>query len=215
LKLVDPVWLDPEVVRAAQNIKFRACTAVVQFAIDRLPQAVDEAVLASVVSLSPTLDFVEHAYDAAKYGGVSAEPHVELTSPTVRWPSLAPSGKHVITAHVQYVPRAASRDIGDVVTAAIDRAFPGFARTVLNRSVLTPTDFETRFGLADGALTHGELTLDQILFMRPIADFGRYRAPVTGLYFAGAGAHPGPGVVGGPGWLAARAALSTRATVRS
>ncbi|HTJ22276.1 MAG TPA: NAD(P)/FAD-dependent oxidoreductase [Gemmatimonadaceae bacterium] len=217
---VDPVWLDPDLIRAVQNIKFRACTAIIQFAVDRLPNGISAAALASIATLSPNLDSIERAYDAAKYGLVSAEPHIEITSPSVRWPSLAPAGKHVVTAHVQYVPRqprdgawtdARSRDLADLVTARIARALPGFAESVLHRAVFAPSDLEARFGLTDGALTHGELTLDQILFMRPIPGLARYSTDVDGLYLGGAGSHPGPGVVGGAGWLAARAALSQRA----
>jgi phytoene dehydrogenase-like protein len=212
LGLVDPVWLDPELLRAVQNIKFRGCTAIVQYALERLPNhpALDANALASVVSLSPELDAMERAYDAAKYGSTSDAPHIELTTPTLRWPSLAPNGKHVVTARVQYVTSTAT-ELGERVTAAIDAALPGFSTSMLHRAVITPADARTRFGLTDGAFTHGELTLDQILFMRPVAGFGRYAMPLDGLYLGGAGTHPGPGVVGGSGWLAARAALSTRA----
>jgi phytoene dehydrogenase-like protein len=226
LRLVDPVWLDPELMLAVENIKFRACTAVVQFAVDRLPPeaTVTPAALASVTSLSTDLDDIEHAYDAAKYGNVSPEPHVEITCPTMRWPSLAPPGMHIITARVQYVPRTprdgawsedSDRDLADRVTARIGQAIPGFAETVQYRGIFTASDFAGHFGLTDGALTHGELTLDQILFMRPTPALGRYATPIAGLYLAGAGSHPGPGVIGGAGWLAARAALSSRAKVRS
>src|SRR5262249_53108757 len=137
---VDPVWLDPELIRAIQNIKFRACTAFVQFAVDRLPTALAAPALASVVTLSPHPDFIQRAYDAAKYGLVSPEPHIEITSPSVRWPSLAPAGQHIITARVQYVPHtprdgtwteARSRDLGDQVRARISRALPGFGESVL------------------------------------------------------------------------------------
>lgn len=219
--LVDPVWIDPELLHAVRNIKFRASTAVVQYAVDRLPggTAVPADAWAGVISLSSNLDSLEHAYDAAKYGGVSTTPHIELTSPTVRWPSLAPEGKHIVTAHVQYVPRTPrdgpwtherSSELADRVTTLVANAFPGFAESVLHRAVSTPKDFAERFGLTDGALTHGELTLDQILFMRPVAGLGRYATPIHGLYLGGAGSHPGPGIVGGAGWLSARAALSMR-----
>jgi phytoene dehydrogenase-like protein len=217
---VDPVWLDPDLIRAVQNIKLRACTAIIQFAVDRLPSGISAAALASIATLSPDLDSIERAYDAAKYGLVSAEPHIEITSPSARWPSLAPAGNHIVTAHVQYVPReprdgawtdARSRDLADLVTARIASALPGFAESVLHRAVFAPSDFEARFGLTDGALTHGELTLDQILFMRPVPGLSRNFTPIDGLYLGGAGSHPGPGVVGGSGWLAARAALSQRA----
>jgi phytoene dehydrogenase-like protein len=219
--LVDPEWIDPELLHAVRNIKFRASTAVLQYAVDRLPggAAVPADAWASVVSLSSNLDSIERAYDAAKYGGVSATPHIELTSPSVRWPSLAPDGKHIVTAHVQYVPhtprdapwtRERSNELADRVTTFVANAFPGFAESVLHRAVSTPPDLARRFGLSDGALTHGELTLDQILFMRPVAGLGRYATPIHGLYLGGAGSHPGPGIIGGAGWLAARAALSMR-----
>jgi phytoene dehydrogenase-like protein len=224
LGLVDPVWLDPELMRGVRNIKFRAATAFVQFAVERLPTGIDESALAGVVSLSGSLDAMERAYDAAKYGTMSAEPHIELTSPTVRWPALAPAGKHVVSARVQYVPGeplvgsvtdARSNELADRVSAIISRTLPGFAERVVHRATFTPSDIASRFGLTDGALTHGELTLDQILFMRPTAELGRYHTPVAGLYLGGAGSHPGPGVIGGAGWLAARAALSQPSKVRA
>jgi phytoene dehydrogenase-like protein len=221
LGLVDPVWLDPDFMLAVRNIKYRGSTAVVQYALDRLPdlKGLDVQALASVVSLTPQLDDIERAYDAAKYGDVSAWPHVELSVPSLRWPSLAPEGKHVVVAQARYVPRtpragAWTREradaFGDVVTRVIARALPGFAERVTHRAVLTPADLEERFGATDGAMTHGELTLDQILFMRPVPGWGRHAMPVHGLYLGGWGAHPGPGIVGGAGLLAARAALASR-----
>ena len=219
LGLVDPLWLDPDTLLALQNIKYRGSTAIVMFALDRLPEGLDGDALASVVSLTPHLDGIERAYDAAKYGDVSDSPHVELSVPSLRWPALAPQGKHVLVAHVRYVPRnpvsgawtsARSDALGDTVTRAIASAMPGFGDLVLHRSVLTPADLEERFGLTDGALTHGELTLDQILFMRPLAGWRSGATPVHGLYLGGAGSHPGPGILGAAGWLAARAAIASR-----
>ena len=222
LGLVDPVWLDPEFLHAVRNVKFRGCTAVVQYALDRLPQlpGVPDSgrALAGVVSLTPSMEALERAYDAAKYGSVLDEPHVEITVPSLRWPSLAPDGKHVLVARAQYAPYrlrdGATWDAGrscalaDAVTAAIARVLPGFADSVLHHAILTPRDLETRYGLTEGAVTQGELMLDQILFMRPVAGWGRYAMPIEGLYLAGAGAHPGPGILGGPGWLAAKRALA-------
>lgn len=218
LGLVDPVWLDPEFLHAVRNIKFRGSTALVRFALDHLPDVpgLDDApaALAGTVSLTPSLDALERAYDAAKYGEVSREPHVEISVPTLRWPSLAPSGKHVLLARAQYAPYhlrggapwddTRSCALGETVTRAIDRVMPGFADAVLHREILTPAELETRLGITEGALTHGELTLDQILFMRPVPGWGRYATPIDGLYLSGIGAHPGPGVLGGAGWLAAK-----------
>jgi len=98
----------------------------------------------------------------------------------------------------------------DLITRVLDEALPGFASRVRHRTVLTPRDLAERYGLTEGAVTHGELTLDQIMFMRPVAGSGQYAMPIAGLYLGGAGAHPGPGVLGGPGWLAARRVLADR-----
>lgn len=217
LRLVDPVWLDAEFLRAVGNIKLRGARATVLYALDRLP-AVPGA--DGVVTLTPTLEAMERSYDAAKYGRVSEHPHVEFTVPSLRWPSLAPDGKHVLVAHAQYAPYrlrdgavwdAARREaLGEQVTRAIDTAVPGFAGSVLHRVTLTPKDLEDRYGLTEGAVTHGELTLDQILFMRPVPGAGRYAMPVEGLYLGGPGAHPGPGILGGAGWLAAKRVIADR-----
>ena len=222
LQMVDPVWFDPEFLLAIRNIKFRGCTALVLYALDRLPElpGLSDArqALAGVVSLSGTLDSLEKAYDAAKYGSVSERPHVEITVPTLRWPQLAPPGKHVLTARVQYAPyalrggaswdAATSTALGETVTRAIARVSPNFASAALHRVVLTPRDIEARFGLTEGAFTQGEITLDQILFMRPVAGWGQYAMPVSGLYLGGAGTHPGPGVLGASGLLAAQRLLT-------
>lgn len=218
LHLVDPVWLDPDFLLAVKNVKFRGCTAMVYYALDSLPAAPGLAVpskaLAGVISLSASLDAIEKAYDAAKYGNVSDHPHVEISVPSLRWPELAPSAKHVLVAKVQYVPRtlrdgaqwdeARSGALGDMVTAAISRVMPTFAEVVRKRLVLTPRDLEARFGATEGAITGGEITLDQILFMRPVAGWGQYATPIRGLYLGGTGTHPGPGITGASGLLAAR-----------
>jgi phytoene dehydrogenase-like protein len=219
--MVDQAWLDPELMHAVRQIRFRGCTGFVHYAVDRLPELAGVAdsrrALAEAVSLTPTLDALERAADAAKYGMVPEVPHIEITIPTLRWPQLAPERKHVLVARVQYSPYAlrdgASWDdsrscaLAEAVSTAIERAIPGFGTSVMHRAVLTPRDLESRFHLTEGALTHGELALDQILFMRPVPGYGRHAMPVAGLYLGGAGAHPGPGVLGGPGWLAANRAL--------
>jgi phytoene dehydrogenase-like protein len=224
LGLVDPVWLDPDFLHAVRTIKYRGSTAVVHYALDRLPElaGISDApsALAGVVSLTSSMDALERAYDAAKYGMMSAEPHIEITVPSLRWPSLAPNGKHVLTATVRYAPyklrdegtwdSARACTMADTVTAAITRAIPGFAGSVRAHTVLTPRDIEARFGATEGALTHGELTLDQILFMRPVSGWGRHAMPIDGLYLGDAGTHPGPGIVGGSGLLAAKRVLADR-----
>ncbi|MGH7559832.1 MAG: phytoene desaturase family protein [Gemmatimonadales bacterium] len=221
LDLVDPVWLDPELLLAVRNIRFRGVESRVLFALDGLPGFPGlphpEQALTGVVTLTPTLAGMERAYDAAKYGLVAEQPHVEVSVPTIASPALAPAGKHVLVARVQWTPYALrggetwdeprAATLGDQVQRAIAAVALGFGDRVLRRVVLTPKDLEERYGLTEGAPSHGELGLDQILFMRPVAGCGRYATPIDGLYLCGAGTHPGPGIPGGPGWLAARRAL--------
>jgi phytoene dehydrogenase-like protein len=222
LGMVDPVWLDPEFLHAVQQIKFRGCTAFVMYALDAMPEipglADPRGSLASMVTLSTSAEALERGYDAAKYGTVSDNLHVEITVPSLRWPGLAPEGKHVLVARAQYAPYALrngatwddaqSSLMTDRVTSVISRFMPRLVDHVIARTLVSPADLESKFGLTEGAVTHGELTLDQILFMRPVAGWGRYAMPIDGLFLGGAGAHPGPGVLGGPGWLAAKRALT-------
>jgi phytoene dehydrogenase-like protein len=220
LDWVDPVWLDPEFLHAVGNIRYRGCTAVVAYALDGLPELkglAEPDALAGIVSLTASLEALERAADAAKYGCVSESPHVEITVPTLRDPALASGGAHVLVARVQYAPYhlrdgawdAARRDaLAETVTKRIACVATGFASRIRQRTAWTPGDLEQQFGLREGATSHGELGLDQILFMRPVAGWSRYATPIAGLYLGGAGTHPGPGVLGGAGWLAARRILA-------
>jgi phytoene dehydrogenase-like protein len=216
LEWIDPVWLDPELVRAVGNVRHRGCTAFVLYGLatlPRLPGLASPEALAGLVSLTADLPSLERAADAAKYGAVSERPHVEITVPSLLWPALAPGGRHVAVARVQYAPyrlrdgaawdAARLAALVETVTMAIEAVAPGFTASILHREGWSPRDLEERFGLREGAATQGELALDQILFMRPVAGLGRHATPVSGLYLGGAGTHPGPGVLGGAGWLAA------------
>jgi phytoene dehydrogenase-like protein len=170
------------------------------------------------VSLTADTGALERSYDAAKYGQVSEAPHVEFMVPSLRWPRLAPEGKHVLVARAQYAPYrlangatwddAGSSMVADRVTTVLGQVMPGFADHVTARSVLSPKELEVMFGLTEGAVTHGEITLDQIMFMRPVAGWGRYATPIDGLFLGGAGSHPGPGILGAAGWLAAKRAIA-------
>ena len=223
LEWVDPMWLDPEFMQAVRNIRHRGCTAFVLYALDALPTIpglTPEAAFDGVLSLTPSLVALEKAADAAKYGTVSESPHVELTFPNRMWRGLSPEGRHVMVARVQYAPYrlrdgaawdAMRREaLADTVTRAIEWVAPGFGSRVLHRVAWSPRDVEERYGLREGAVSHGELGLDQILFMRPVPGWGRHTTPIAGLYLGGAGTHPGPGILGGPGWLAARRLLAER-----
>lgn len=217
LGMVEPEWLDPEFTLAVRNIKLRGCTAVVMFGTTgRLASSTQQG-FTSTVTLTSTTTALEQAADAAKYGEISEEPHVEFFVPSQRWGGLAADDKQVVVARVQYAPHTlkggswdatASERIAARARAAIAAVLPGFEGSIEHQVVLSPADIAERFGVTDGALTHGEMTLDQILFMRPVPGWGHYAMPLRGLFLGGAGAHPGPGVLGAAGYLAARRALA-------
>jgi phytoene dehydrogenase-like protein len=210
LGLVDSIWLDPEFLHAVRSIRFRASAAFVLHALDGLPAfpGLDSPALAAGVSLTPSLDALERAADAMKYCQLAERPHVELVVPTLRWPHLAPPQQHILVARVPWVPPdLGSEGVERAVERALDAVSPGWSERLLHRLTLTPRDLEQQFGLTQGVATHGDLTLDQIFFMRPVPGWARYRMPIHGLVLCGAGTHPGPGVVGGAGVLAARMAL--------
>jgi phytoene dehydrogenase-like protein len=219
LELVDPVHLDPEFIRTVRNVRFRGVATHILVALDGLPTIPGTSTApGGAILIAPSMRSVERAYDATKYGRCSDEPIIEIRLPSVGQPELAPPGQHVALIHVQYTPYAVRdaqwndlRDgTADRAIARIERYLPGFAARVLARCVLTPHDLEARFGLREGAVTQGELALDQILFMRPIAGAAHGAIPIAGLYLCGAGTHPGPGVWGASGRFAARAALAQR-----
>jgi phytoene dehydrogenase-like protein len=219
--LVDPSHLDPEFLRAVRNIKYRGATATVHLALAELPRftarAADGA-LRGAITIAPSLDYLERAYDDAKYGAVSRYPYLEARIPTLLDPSLAPPGKHLMTVQVQYAPYhlkaswdAPTRDrVADLVITTLGEYAPRLKASVLHRRVITPKDLETRFGLTEGHPYQGELTLDQILFMRPVAGWARYQTPITGLQLCGAGTHPGGGLAGAAGRNAARELVKER-----
>jgi phytoene dehydrogenase-like protein len=215
LKLVGPEALDPEFVWATQNIKLRGCVARVHLALDGLPtfSGTSEAALRGALILSPSLNALERAYDAAKYGRLSERPYLEVSLPTLTDPALAPAGKHLASIHLQYAPYPGQADDGPehilaTTLAALAPIAPDLAGRILHSQVLTPSDLETRFGLTEGNLHHGEMMLDQILFMRPLAGWAQHRTPIQGLYLAGPGTHPGGGVGGASGRNAARQVLA-------
>lgn len=220
LALAGPTYLEPEVVRAVQHIKMRGAVAKVNLALGELPSFTavrgDGAHLRGAIAVAPSLTYLERAYDDAKYGRVSRHPYLEARIPSLLDPGLAPTGRHVMSVLVQYAPYhltdgvwdAARRDaLGDLVVGTLAELAPNLRSAVIARQVLTPRDLEEVYGLTEGSITQGELTLDQILFMRPLPGWSRYRTPIPGLYLCGAGTHPADAIVGGAGALAADAIL--------
>jgi phytoene dehydrogenase-like protein len=218
LKLVEPTYLDPEFLLQVKNIRSRGTVAKINFALDSLPRlkgAPDQASpnsLGGIIHIGPTIDYLEHAADDAKYGRFSQRPFLEITIPSVTDPSLAPAGKHVMSVWMQYAPYhlkgsqwSEHREaLGDTVVNVIEEYAPGFKSSILHRQVLTPLDLEAMFGLTEGHIFHAEMGLDQIFFMRPIPGWARYRTPIENLYLCGSGTHPGGGITGLPGYYAAK-----------
>lgn len=218
LRLIDPEVLGPELVWRAGNIRQPGATAKVDLALGGVPAfhgADGVERLGGRIVIGPSIDDVERAMDAAKYGRVSDEPVLEVTIPSLLDPSLAPEGKHVASVLVQAAPRhlrsgdwTAERDrLGDLVVKTLERYAPGFGELVEARRVITPEDLETDYGLSGGHVYHAEPGLDQWFAWRPLNGHARYRFVLGGLYLAGSGAHPGGGITGGPGANAARQLL--------
>jgi phytoene dehydrogenase-like protein len=218
--LLDPFNLDPDFMRRVRNIKFKGARARVNLALGQLPDFSclpgDGPHLRGLISVSPSLEYLERAFDDAKYGEPSREPYLEAVIPSLTDPSLAPAGKHVMSIVVQYAPyhlkdgvwdEARREALGDRVVKTLAAYAPNLESAILHRQVLTPLDLEAVLGLTEGNIYHGEMTLDQLFFMRPVPGWARYRSPVEGLYLCGAGTHPGGGVTGVPGYNAAREIL--------
>jgi phytoene dehydrogenase-like protein len=216
--LLDPVGLDTQFLRKIRNMRYNGVCARVNLALRELPNFSsapgDGPHLRGAITISPSLRYLERAYDDAKYGDMSNEPYLEAIIPSLIDPTLAPEGKHVMSVFVQYAPYrlkdgvwddAKRAALGDRVVETLARHAPNIESAILQRQVLSPLDLEAVFGLTEGNIYHGEMTLDQVLFMRPVPGWSRYRTPVENLYLCGAGTHPGGGVTGAPGYHAARA----------
>jgi phytoene dehydrogenase-like protein len=223
LKLLDPGVLDADFVRAIKHFRIEGTSCKINLALNGLPnfKALPGAPgpqHKATMHICPNIEYVERAWDDAKYGRPSERPLLELTVPTMYDPSLAPPGKHIMGIFLQYAPytlREGTWDelrepFGDRVVALIDEYAPGFSSLIEHRQVLSPLDLERRFGITGGNIFHGEMSLDQMFVMRPVAGWARYRTPVKGLFLCGSGAHPGGGVMGAPGYNCAREMLRIR-----
>ncbi|HUK30225.1 MAG TPA: NAD(P)/FAD-dependent oxidoreductase [Candidatus Acidoferrum sp.] len=221
LSLVGEAHLEPEFASAARNIAMQGCSMKINLALDGLPNfsAIPGGNLQphhkTTMHICPSMDYVEHAWDDAKYGQPSTRPLIEMTIPTTYDDSIAPPGKHIMGIFLQYTPyKLCDANWHDVKEAYADRVLdlieeyaPGFKSLVRHRQVLSPLDLEEIYGLTGGNIFHGEMSLGQLYFMRPVPGWARYRTPVRGLYLCGSGTHPGGGVMGAPGYNAAREIL--------
>lgn len=218
LSLVGKEHLPDEMATELERYRSRSPSAKVNLALSELPDytAMPGRELGPQhpeLIISPSLEYLEKAWDAVKYGRFSEKPMIDAVIPTTRDDTLAPDGNHIMSCFVQYVPyepRGGGWDDGvrdrlaDVVIDTIEEYAPGFRGSVIHRQVLTPYDLEQRFGLIGGNIFHGEMSLDQLFSFRPAPELGGYRTPVSGLYMCGSGTHPGGGVMGIPGLNASK-----------
>ena len=221
LSLVGGEHLPKELVDELRGFRSRSPSAKVNLALSELPDfsAMPGKELGPQhpeIMISPTLEYLERAWDDAKYGRVSEGPMIDAVIPTTKDPTLAPEGKHIMTCFVQFVPyklREGSWDDGarealsDRVIDTIAGYAPNFRDSVIERQVLTPYDLEQRFGLIGGNIFQGEMSLDQLFSFRPAPELAGYKTPVEGLYLCGSGTHPGGGVMGIPGLNASKVVI--------
>ena len=214
-KLVDERELPLDLVEAIDKFKFRGSSGKVNLALDGLPDFTameDKSLIGGMIQIAPSTEYMERAYDDAKYDDFSKEPLMEAVIPTVIDPSMAPPGKHVMSIFVQYasynMPSYGDRDqqrdaFGKSVIDTVAKHAPNIKDLILHKQVITPWDIEQTIRLTEGNIFQGELTLDQLFFMRPTPGWADYRTPIRNYYQCGSGTHPGGGITAGPGRLAA------------
>ena len=220
LRLMDPRALPDEFVEDIRRYKFRGSSAKVNLALDALPDFTclpgPGPQLRGAISISPSVDYMERAYDDAKYGRFSRHPYIDIVIPSLTDTSIAPPGQHVMSCFVQYAPYHLKdstwdeqRDaFGDTVVNTLAQYAPNLKDIILHRQVVTPFDLEREWGLSEGNIFQGELTLEQLFFLRPAPGWAKYRSPVHNLYMCGSATHPGGGIMGAPGRNAAMKILA-------
>jgi len=220
LGMVAEQELPGEFVHAVRGIKMAGPCAKVNLALSEEPRftgtpSTHSPLERTFYTLVPSLEFAERCYDIAKFGEIPEELWLDCVIASNADDSLAPRGTHIMTCFVQYVPyklRQGTWDehrerLGDRVIRKIAEHAPNVSNSIIARQVLTPLDLERTYGLTEGNIFHGDLTLEQLFFMRPVPGWSQYRTPIDGLYLCGAGAHPGGGVTGAPGHNASQQVL--------
>ena len=216
LKFMHERDLPSDFVDGEKRYKYRGASGKVNLALDALPNFTclpgTGPHLRGAISISPSIDYMERAYDDAKYGQFSSRPYMDMVIPSLTDPSVAPPGKHVMSCFVQYAPYHLKDGVwddrqreafGDAVIDTIAEYAPNIKDIILHRQVLTPLDIEREFGLTEGNIFQGELTLEQLFFLRPVPGYAQYATPIDRLYMCGSATHPGGGIMGAPGRNAA------------
>jgi phytoene dehydrogenase-like protein len=216
VKMIEKGNLPDDFLEAINRYKFRGSSGKVNLALDALPDFKcmpgPGAHLRGAISISPSVEYMERAYDDAKYGNFSRRPYIDMVIPTLTDPSVAPPGKHIMSCFVQYAPYKLRPGLnwddqkeafGDNVINTIAEHAPNIKDIILHRQVVTPLDLEREFGLSEGNIFQGELSLEQLFFLRPVPGYAQFRTPIKNLYMCGSATHPGGGIMGAPGRLAA------------
>jgi phytoene dehydrogenase-like protein len=216
-ELTDPADLPPTFLERMRHVRARGVTAKINLALSAPPRFAamepDAAGMRGRMLIAPDPDYLERAFDAAKYGERSPHPWLEVAVPTMADPSLAPAGRHIMSIYAHFAPRHLRHArwddqreaLGQSVMRVLEVHAPGLEPLVIGREILTPEDLERRGGASGGHIWHGEPTLDQSWIARPLLGWAQYRTPIAGLFLASAGTHPGGGLTGASGLLAARA----------
>jgi phytoene dehydrogenase-like protein len=219
LQFVGRQHLPDELVTAVQGFRVRGSSGKVNIALSELPQFTclpgEGPLHRGAISISPSIDYIERAYDEAKYGQFSKQPYIDMVIPSMIDRDMAPPGHHVMSCFVQYAPYdidggwddAKREAFGEAVIGTIERYAPNIRRAIVGKQVITPKDIERIAGITGGNIFHGELLLHQLFFLRPAPQWADFRTPLPGYYFGASGAHPGGGVMGAAGKLAAHEIL--------
>ncbi len=223
LGLVDPVEFDPDFISKVRGYRSKGAAAKINLALDALPEFTalkgtggeTAATLSGRIHIGPDIDYLERAYDAAKYGDFSPAPYMDITLPTLTDATLAPAGKHVMSIYAQFAPYelkegdwlTRGEEFANAVVNALSTYAPNIRDIIIEGQIITPPDLEREYGLTGGHIHHGEMSLEQFYTFRPVIGWARYRTPIRGLYLCGAGTHPGGGVTGAPGMNASREIL--------
>jgi phytoene dehydrogenase-like protein len=216
LSLLGAEHLDTGFVRRISNLRMNGMAAKLHLVLDGLPNVpgLSAAELGERLVIAPGIDALERAFNHTKYGAYSESPAMEVTIPSVADPSLAPEGRHVLSAVVLYAPyhlkqgwEAARDTFAELAIETLAAYAPDLPERIVARELVTPVDLERDFGMTGGHWHHGDLALDQMLMLRPVPGASRYAAPLPGLYLCGAGSHPGGGVMGAAGFNAAQRIL--------
>jgi phytoene dehydrogenase-like protein len=227
LKFIESRELPGDFLEEVKRYKYRGSSGKVNLALDALPEFTclpgAGRHLRGAMSISPSTEYLERAYDQAKYGEYSRRPYIDMVIPSLTDPSVAPPGKHVLSCFVQYAPYRLSSGtwdeqreaFGNTVIDTISEYAPNLKKIIIGKQVLTPLDIERQTGLTEGSIFQGELSLEQLFFLRPVAGWARYRTPIRNLFMCGSATHPGGGVMGAPGRLAALEILGESGRARN